>query len=85
MNETSFQLRPGQASRFADAYDADPLKADLWKLARSEQDPGKRYVHGGAGSLVTASDYFRFAQMVANGGELDGVRILSRKSVEFML
>jgi CubicO group peptidase (beta-lactamase class C family) len=85
MNETSFQLRPGQASRFADAYDADPLKADLWKLARSEQDPGKRYVHGGAGSLVTASDYFRFAQMVANGGELDGVRILSRESVEFML
>ena len=85
MNETSFQLRPDQASRFADAYDADPLKADLWKLARSEQDPGKRYVHGGAGSLVTASDYFRFAQMVANGGELDGVRILSRESVEFML
>ena len=85
MNETSFQLRPDQASRFADAYDADPLKAGLWRLARSEQDPGKRYVHGGAGSLVTARDYFRFAQMVANGGELDGVRILSRESVEFML
>jgi CubicO group peptidase (beta-lactamase class C family) len=85
MKETSFQLRPGQAPRLADAYDADPLKADLWKLARPEADPGKRYVHGGAGALITAEDYFRFAQMVVNGGELDGVRILSRESVEFML
>ncbi|GJD49431.1 hypothetical protein OPKNFCMD_2161 [Methylobacterium crusticola] len=85
MNETSFQLRPDQASRFADAYDADPLKADLWRLARSEQDPGRRYVHGGAGAVIGARDYFRFAQMVANGGELDGVRILSRESVAFML
>jgi CubicO group peptidase (beta-lactamase class C family) len=85
MKETSFQLRPEQAARLADAYDADPLKADLWKLARPEQDPGKRYVHGGAGALITAEDYFRFAQMVLNGGQLDGVRILSRESVEFML
>lgn len=85
MTQTSFQLRPDQAGRFADAYDADPLKADLWKLARSEQDPGKRYLHGGAGAVITAEDYFRFAQMVANGGELDGARILSRESVEFML
>ncbi|KMO32291.1 beta-lactamase [Methylobacterium variabile] len=85
MTETSFQLRPDQAPRLADAYESDPLRADLWKLARSEQDPGKRYVHGGAGAVITAGDYLRFAQMVANGGELDGVRILSRESVEFML
>jgi CubicO group peptidase (beta-lactamase class C family) len=85
MKETSFQLRPNQAARLADAYDADPLKADLWKLARPEADPGKRYVHGGAGALITADDYFRFAQMVVNGGELEGTRILSRESVEFML
>lgn len=85
MNQTSFQLRQDQAARLADAYDADPLKADLWKLARPEQDPGKRYVHGGAGVLITAEDYFRFAQMVLNGGQLDGVRILSREMVELML
>jgi CubicO group peptidase (beta-lactamase class C family) len=85
MKETTFQLRPNQAARLADAYDADPLKADLWKLARPEADPSKRYVHGGAGALITAEDYFRFAQMVVNGGELDGVRTLSRESVEFML
>lgn len=39
---------------------------------------------GGAGLLSTASDYTRFLQMMLNGGELDGVRILSRKSVELM-
>jgi CubicO group peptidase (beta-lactamase class C family) len=39
----------------------------------------------GAGGLVsTAADYFRFAQMLLNGGELDGVRILGRKTVELM-
>jgi CubicO group peptidase (beta-lactamase class C family) len=39
---------------------------------------------GGAGLLSTARDYARFLQMVLNGGELDGVRILSRKSIELM-
>ena len=34
--------------------------------------------------LSTISDYFRFSQMLLNGGEVDGVRILSRKSIELM-
>ena len=85
MKETSFQAKPEQLGRLADAYDADPLKAGLWKGARIESDPGKRYLRGGAGAAITAEDYFRFAQMVLNGGQLDGVRILSRESVEFML
>src|SRR6186713_1739269 len=39
----------------------------------------------GAGGLVsTAPDFLRFGQMLMNGGTLDGVRILSRKSVELM-
>jgi CubicO group peptidase (beta-lactamase class C family) len=39
---------------------------------------------GGAGILSTATDYARFLQMMLNGGELDGKRILSRKTVELM-
>jgi CubicO group peptidase (beta-lactamase class C family) len=39
---------------------------------------------GGGGSVTTAEDYFRFAQMLANGGELNGVRILSPASVQLM-
>jgi CubicO group peptidase (beta-lactamase class C family) len=40
---------------------------------------------GGAGLVGTAADYLRFAQMLANGGELDGVRILGSKTVDLMM
>lgn len=86
MKDTTFQLRPEQTGRYAEPYDTDPLKAVLRQLSRPTEEPGgKRYVHGGVGVLTTAEDYFRFAQMLLNGGELDGTRILSRKSVAFML
>ena len=39
---------------------------------------------GGAGLLSTAADYARFLQMTLNGGELDGERLLSRKTIELM-
>ena len=85
MNDTSFQLQPGQKARLADAFDSDPQKTRLWKMVRVEEDPGKRYRLGGAAAVTTAEDYFRFAQMILNKGELDGTRILSRKTVEYML
>jgi CubicO group peptidase (beta-lactamase class C family) len=43
-----------------------------------------KYLTGGVNVISTAYDYFRFAQMFLNGGELDGVRLLSRKTVELM-
>lgn len=39
---------------------------------------------GGAGLASTAADYARFLQMFANGGELDGVRLISRKTIDMM-
>jgi CubicO group peptidase (beta-lactamase class C family) len=39
---------------------------------------------GGAGALSTANDYLRFEQMLLNGGELDGVRVLSRSTIKLM-
>ena len=42
------------------------------------------YFSGGGGMLSTAEDYYRFCQMMLNGGQLNGVRIISRKSVELM-
>lgn len=42
----------------------------------------ERYFSGGSGLVSTAGDYARFLQMILNGGELDGVRVLSPKSVE---
>jgi CubicO group peptidase (beta-lactamase class C family) len=39
---------------------------------------------GGGGSVSTAEDYYRFATMLANGGELNGVRLLAPSSVQLM-
>jgi CubicO group peptidase (beta-lactamase class C family) len=85
MKDTSFQASPEQMPRLADALDTDPQKADAWKWVRVEADPGKRYRLGGAAAVTTAEDYFRFAQMMLNKGELDGVRVLSRETVEYMM
>jgi len=44
----------------------------------------RTYLSGGAGLVSTAGDYARFCQMLLNGGELNGVRLVSRKTVELM-
>ena len=60
------------------------------RLERVEKDPplknGEiRFFPGGGGALVsTAPDYMRFCQMLLNGGELEGVRILKKETVELM-
>jgi CubicO group peptidase (beta-lactamase class C family) len=47
-------------------------------------DSPEVFVRGGHGLFSTIGDYFRFAQMLANGGEMDGKRILGRKTLELM-
>ena len=44
----------------------------------------KTYFSGGAGLTSTAHDYWRFAQMLLNGGTLDRVRLFSPKTIELM-
>jgi len=86
MKETTWWVPAAQAGRMAESLDADPLKAGMVKGYRHSYDPsGKSYFKGGAGLVGTATDYLRYAQMMVNGGELDGRRYLSRKTVEFML
>jgi len=93
MKDTSFYLPRNKLNRFPTLY--RPVReADGWKLRvvekpeTSEKVTGpKSYFEaggGGGGVLSTAADYSRFAQMLLNGGELDGVRILGRKTVELM-
>ncbi len=50
---------------------------------RNVTRPGPRH-SGGGGAVSTASDYLRFCQMLLNGGELDGVRLLAPKTVAHM-
>ena len=86
MKDTSWWVEPSQQTRMAEAYDSDALKANMLKGYRQDSNPlGKSYFKGGAGMVSTAADYLRYAQMMVNGGELDGTRYLSRKTVELML
>ena len=86
MHDTDFHVHAGKASRFASCYVKPPEKARvLFDDAQKSRflQPGK-LPSGGGGLVSTASDYMRFAQMLLNKGELDGARILGRKTVEYM-
>lgn len=86
MKDTAFWVPKEKVGRIAEALDADPMKATLSKSYRILENPaGKGYFKGGAGLVGTAGDYLKFAQMMVNGGEYQGKRYLSRKTVEFML
>ena len=86
MTETRWYIRPERRGRFAEALDADPLKASMLQAYRPFENPaGRQYFRGGAGLVSTAMDYFKFAQMILNGGTFEGKRYLSKKTVEFML
>jgi len=74
-------------SALDEAAPMEPLKQRFHIYAPSNmRDYYRRpsFVSGGGGMLSTAHDYARFAQMLLNKGELDGQRILSRKTVEYM-
>jgi CubicO group peptidase (beta-lactamase class C family) len=93
MRDSSFYLDKKNLNRFPTLYGAVQDKGK-WRLAvneepaKSEKVTGpKTYFEAGGGAggvLSTAADYARFAQMLLNKGELDGARILSRRSVEMM-
>lgn len=58
---------------------------EKWEKDDSKGQPGKRYFSlGGFGAYSTLGDLMRFAQCFLNGGTLDGVRLLGRKTVEAM-
>jgi CubicO group peptidase (beta-lactamase class C family) len=86
MKDTAFYVPPEKAPRLADAYDSDPQKAGFWAVMRVQDNPaGKRYFAGGSGLASTTEDYFRFSQMILNGGKLGSTRLLSKKTIQWML
>ncbi len=82
MVDTAFHAPPAQDQRLAEAHSRDPQTGTAVRLMDVRSPP--RFESGGAGLVSTAADYARFLQMMQNGGTLDGVRLLSRKTVEFM-
>jgi CubicO group peptidase (beta-lactamase class C family) len=83
MVDTAFHVPPEKLARFAEFY----LRDNDRKMSKH---PGQDYTKppvfpsGGGGLVSTASDYMRFCQMLLNGGELDGQRLLSPLSVKLM-
>jgi CubicO group peptidase (beta-lactamase class C family) len=89
MKDTQFFLRPDQRDRFAVNYAATPeltiVRApDTGRNQGAYVDGPRASFSGGAGLTSTAGDYARFLQMLLNGGELEGARILSPKTVALM-
>jgi CubicO group peptidase (beta-lactamase class C family) len=86
MADTGFFVREDQRGRFAACYEATPqggLKLQDDPQASPFLAPPP-LLSGGGGLVSTAADYQRFCQMLLNGGELDGARILAPKTVQLM-
>jgi len=86
MADTGFLVREDQRARFTACYEARPDGG-----MRLQDDPqtspflqAPRLLSGGGGLVSTAADYLRFAQMLLNGGELDGARILAPRTLKLM-
>lgn len=99
MPDTSFTIRPDKRDRFAQLYAPKGTPGGLNaflstgsgsglevanEFANRGFEPGATFESGGGGLISTAMDYLRFSQMLLNGGELDGVRLLSPRTVELM-
>src|SRR3954452_1739746 len=77
MVDTGFYVPEAKLGRLVDA--PMPERPRIWDVTK----PGKLF-SGGGGLVSTAPDYLRFCQMLLNGGELDGVRVLSAQAVKQM-
>jgi CubicO group peptidase (beta-lactamase class C family) len=82
MSDTAFWVPETKLGRVAEPFDTDPIAGTAIRLIDVSKEPGND--SGGAGGVATAGDYLRFAQMLANGGALDGQRVLSRTTVRHM-
>jgi CubicO group peptidase (beta-lactamase class C family) len=85
MRDTGFQVPNGQVDRFAACYRRD---GDGYALSDAPKESAyltpRKYFSGAGGLVSSADDYMRFCKMLAGEGELDGVRILGTRTLEFM-
>ncbi len=87
MQETSFHFKPTMEGRIPLVYSQE-MNGTILPLPQFGLDnylPTNQFLSGGGGLLSTAADYIRFSQMLLNGGQLDGKRILSHESVTSMM
>src|SRR3984957_7783711 len=82
MAETAFHTGAENADRLAEPFAADPWSGEKVQLFNMLEQPVME--SGGGGLVSTTMDYARFCQMLLNGGVLDGVRIIGRKTLQLM-
>ncbi len=82
MVDTGFHVPREQQHRLAEAFPKDPDTGATVQLAEAREPP--KFESGGGGLMSTAEDYARFLLMLLNGGTLNGSRLLSRKTIEYM-
>ena len=82
MKDSAFIVPQDKVGRLAQPFATDP--ATNTPISLLDVTVAQKNDAGGAGSVGTASDYARFLQMMINGGELDGVRLLSPTTVRYM-
>jgi CubicO group peptidase (beta-lactamase class C family) len=86
MPDTNFYLTSSaQVSRFAEAQ-VDPATGQrpMFNSVEGLTKEKQKFFSGGGGLVSTTSDYARFCQMLVNGGQLDGVRLLAPKTIAMM-
>ena len=89
MVDTDFWVPEEKMERFAEVYDRKKgeglkLSTEIVGLDPNVFKAPVTFFSGGAGLVSTTMDYMRFCQMLLNGGELDGVRILASRTVDLM-
>ena len=82
MADSGFWVGASKHARIAGGFDKDPATGDPNRFSDVTVQP--KFESGGGGAVSTAADYVRFAQMMLNGGQLDGQRYLSRTTVRLM-
>jgi CubicO group peptidase (beta-lactamase class C family) len=82
MQDSAFWVPAEKKARLAESLEKDRFAGRAFPLIDVSAQP--RNDSGGAGAVSTAADYLRFCQMLMNGGELDGARVMSRTTVRLM-
>ena len=83
MKDTGFAITPAREPRMAILYQRAP-GGGFTRAASQQGLSSATYFAGSGGLVTTAEDYLQFAQMMLNGGELNGRRYLGTKTVELM-
>ena len=86
MDDTGFYVPADKQQRLAANYErgADKQLRAIDTFGANQYLEEPTFLSGGGGLVSTAQDYQRFCQMLLNGGELDGARILGPKTIELM-